>query len=190
MTGIFEYNKQTDMDISVLLLSIKEKDLKFKKQIGYFVINAVSILKQMFYGADIGPGKQSPFKGVSQELSSYLQDSSREQLFQIIRNLSWLFIAVFAVRNKNEAMQIKAEAETALGHLNVCEQSYNSIVNSPKFDLFTVYVEFNTFCGLIMKKEKINDPTVGYIFCHAFSDLFLYAIASCEENIPAETAKN
>jgi len=189
MADFFEYNEQTDMDISVLLVLLKEKDLKFKKQIGYFVISAVSILKQMFYGADIGPDKQSLFKEVSQELSSYLQDSSREQLFQIIRNLSWLFVAVFAVRNKNEAIQIKAEAETALGHLNVCEESYNAIVNSPKFDLFTVYVEFEKICGLILKKKKINDPTVGYIFCHAFSDLFLFAIASCEENMPAETAK-
>jgi hypothetical protein len=189
MTDLFEYNKQTDIDISVLLLLIKEKDLKFKKQIRYFVINSVSMLKQMFYEADIEPDKKSPFKGVSQELSSYLQDSSREQLFQIIRNLSWLFVAVFAVRNKNEAIKIKAEAETALGHLNVCEQSYNAIVNSPKYDLYTVFVEFDKICGLILKKNKINDPTVGYIFCHAFSDLFLYAIASCEENMPAETAK-
>jgi len=190
MTGIFEYNKETDMDISVLLLFIKEKDLKFKNQIGYFVINAVSILKQMFYGADIGPDKESPFKEVSQELSSYLQDSSSEQLFQIIRNLSWLFVAVFAVRNKNEAIQIKAEAETALGHLNACEQSYNAIVNSPNFNLFNVYEEFDKICGLTLRKNKINDPTVGYVFCHAFSDLFLYAIASCEENLSAETTKN
>ena len=187
MADFFEYNEQTDMDISVLLLLIKEKDLKFKKQIGYFVINAVSILKQMFYGADIGPDKKSPFEGVSQELSSYLQGSSREQLFQIIRNLSWLFVAVFAVRNKNEAIQIKAEAETALGHLNVCEQSYNAIVNSPEFDLFTVYKEFDKICALILKKEKINDPTVGYIFCHVFSDQLLYAIAMSEGNKTSPT---
>ncbi len=190
MADFFEYNEQTDMDISVLLLLIKEKNLKFKTQIGYFVISAVNIIKQMFYGADIGPAVESLFKDESQELGLYLQDASRDQVFQVIRSMSWLFVAAFAVSNKTEATQIKAEGEKALGRLNICEQSYILIVNSPEFNLFTVFVEFNKICCLILKKKLKMSPTTGYIFCNVFSDLFLFAIANSVENKTSQTKKS
>jgi len=175
-TPFFEFDDELDFLISVLLVEIKEKNLKHQKVLGRFVINSVGILREIKYDVNDGPIPRNPFSEYTTELKDYLGEVKKEDLFKIIKGLTWLFIATYSIKKSDESVTILNEARIAIPQGKIEEDAFKRIVSLPKFDIYAVADEFLNILGKVLNKKKIQDVRIGMAFCASFFAYFQAAV--------------